>query len=104
VTIYDSFAPSSNVCGGGVDRPTSDYWTDFESENGFEMVLPLATMLVQGFIEQRYSLTPEGPIHTMAHPQIMGLQAPLTAKCTDFESENGFEKVLPLAKIWYRVL
>jgi hypothetical protein len=42
----------------------TEYWTDFESENGFEKVLPLATILVQSLIAQRYSLTPEGPIHT----------------------------------------
>jgi hypothetical protein len=50
--------------GWGVHAPLTDYWTDFESENGFHKVLPLATILVQGFVEHLYLLTPEGPIHT----------------------------------------
>jgi hypothetical protein len=59
--LCDSFALSSNGCGGwALDR----ILTDLESENGFEKILPLATILVQGFIAQRYSLTPVGPIHT----------------------------------------
>jgi hypothetical protein len=35
----------------------TDYWTDFESESGFEKVLSLATVLVHIFIDQSYSLT-----------------------------------------------
>jgi hypothetical protein len=35
----------------GLQVPSTDYWTDFESENGFEKVLPLATILVQVDIE-----------------------------------------------------
>jgi hypothetical protein len=42
----------------------TDYWTYFESENGFENVLQLATKLVQVVRGQRYSLTPQGPIRT----------------------------------------
>jgi hypothetical protein len=64
--------------GWGLQAPLTDYWTDFESEKGFEKVLPLATILV--------------------HPQIVGLQAPLTDCWADFESENGLEKVLPKIK------
>jgi hypothetical protein len=73
---YGSFAlPSDSLT-------LTDYWTDFESENGVGKVLPLATILVQGFLEQRYSL-----IRTES-------QSPdnraLTDYWTDFESENGF--------------
>jgi hypothetical protein len=49
--------------------PLTEYWTDFESENGFEKVLPLATILVQDFIAQLYSLTPQGPIRTNPDPR-----------------------------------
>jgi hypothetical protein len=35
---------------------------NFESENGFEKVLQLATKLVQIVKDQSYSLTPQGPI------------------------------------------
>jgi hypothetical protein len=48
--------------GVGTIGPLDRILYRFESENGFEKVLPLATILVQRFIEQRYSLTPEGPI------------------------------------------
>jgi hypothetical protein len=36
----------------------------FESENGFQKVFILATILVQVFIDQSYSLTPQMPIRT----------------------------------------
>jgi hypothetical protein len=42
--------------------PLTDYWTDFESESGFEKLFILATILVQVFIDQSYSLTPQMPI------------------------------------------
>jgi hypothetical protein len=56
-----------------------------ESENGFEKELPLATKLVQVVIDKSYSLIPQGPIRTKSPSQINYR--------TDFESENGFEKV-----------
>jgi hypothetical protein len=34
------------------NRPWPDYWTDFESENGFEKVLQLTTILVQVVTDQ----------------------------------------------------
>jgi hypothetical protein len=51
----------SNGCvwGGGVYRPPlTDYWTDFEYENGFT--------------EQRNSLTLMGQYTRSPHPQIIG--------------------------------
>jgi hypothetical protein len=78
----------------GIQAPLTDYWTDFESENGFEKVSSLTTILVQVFIDQRYSLTPQGPISTKSP------SPDNRAYCwADFESENGLEKVLPLATI-----
>jgi hypothetical protein len=52
------------IIGPAEQAPLTDYWIDFESESGFEKVLPLATILVQVFIDQRYSLTLQGPIRT----------------------------------------
>jgi hypothetical protein len=103
----------------------TDYFTDFESESGFEKLLPLATILEQIFIDQSYSLTPQVRIRTkfqiLREIQLVSLrgdlfplvlrqfcttfrQAPLTDYWTDFESENGFGKVLPLATILVQVV
>jgi hypothetical protein len=80
-----------------LQAPLTEYWSDFESENGFGKVLPLATILVKDFIAQRYSFTLQGPIRTNPNPQIIGPTGPWTNSWTDFESENGFEKGLQLA-------
>jgi hypothetical protein len=61
--LYDSFALTSNGCKGvgstgPLDRLLDRFW--------IWKRLWEAAILVQGFIEQRYSLTPEGPIHTKA--------------------------------------
>jgi hypothetical protein len=61
----------------GLQATLTDYWTYFESENGFEKVLPLATILVQVLPDQSYSLTPQGPIHTKSPAQIIGPICPL---------------------------
>jgi hypothetical protein len=45
-------------------------------------------------MEQRYSLTPDGPIHTKSPSPDNRAYGPLTDYWTDFESENGFEKIL----------
>jgi hypothetical protein len=74
----------------------TEYWTDFEAENGFEDVLPLATILVQDFIAQRYSFTPERPIHTKSQSPDNRPTDPLDILLDRFESENGFVKVLQL--------
>jgi hypothetical protein len=53
----------------GPEALWTDYWTDFESEVGFEKVLQMATKLVQVVIDQRYSFTPQGPMANKApHP------------------------------------
>jgi hypothetical protein len=56
-----------------------------------------------GFIEQHYSLTHDGPIRTKA-PSPDNRPIVLTDYWTDFESENGFEKVLPLDIILVQIL
>jgi hypothetical protein len=77
------------------------YWTDFESENGFEKVLQLATKLIQVVIDQNYSLTPQGPIRTKSpSPE----NRAWTNYWTDFQSENGFQKLLQLATKVVQVL
>jgi hypothetical protein len=43
---------------GGVGSTGPLDWSDFESENGFEKVLQLATKLVQILIDQSYWPTP----------------------------------------------
>jgi hypothetical protein len=53
------------------------HWTDFESGNCFEKVLPLATIVVQGFLDQLYSLTPEGPIYMKSPYPHIGRTGPL---------------------------
>jgi hypothetical protein len=63
----------------------------------FEKELPLATKLVQVVIDKSYSLIPQGPISTKSPSQIIGPTGPWTNYRTDFESENGFEKVSQLA-------
>jgi hypothetical protein len=50
--------------------------TDFESESGCGKVLSLATILQQVFIEQSYSLTPEGPIRKCPSHDIRAYKPP----------------------------
>jgi hypothetical protein len=61
----------------GLQAPLTECRTDFESENGFERVLQLATELAQVLIDQSYSLTPQWPIRTKPPPQIIGPICPL---------------------------
>jgi hypothetical protein len=64
------------VRGWGLQAPLTD---NFASENCFEKVLPLATILEQVFIDESFSLTLRANTHKF----------PIPDNRSYFESENG---------------
>jgi hypothetical protein len=58
--------------GWALQDPLTDYWTYFESENGFEKILPLTGYNSgTGFYTPSFSLTNHGPIGTNSPSQII---------------------------------
>jgi hypothetical protein len=52
--LYEVLHCLQTDVGVGSTAPLTEYKTDFESENGFEKVLQLATKLTQVVIDQNY--------------------------------------------------
>jgi hypothetical protein len=96
-----------------IDRPL---WQTIEPilnlKNGIQKVLLLATILVQVFIDQSYSLTLQGPIvrTTSPSPDNRAYNPPRTLDRPPWQTVEpilnlkiGFEKALPLATILVHV-
>jgi hypothetical protein len=81
-----------------LQAPLTDYWTDFASENGFEKLLALATILEQVFIDQSFSFALQGPIHTNSPSQIIGHTwqtiGPILNLKTSFEKAASLTEIL----------
>jgi hypothetical protein len=52
-----------------LQAPLTEYWTDFESENGFEEVLPLGTILVQVLIDFEFVNPSRANTHKVPIPR-----------------------------------